>query len=69
MGPKDDDRPIVVRLDPASEPLEGTVQRPGEQAVAFVGYLQLVAQIERGRETAARRGASTGADAAAGAGK
>lgn len=45
-------RPIVVRIDPATEPLEGTVQPPGARAVEFVGYMQLVAQIERNRETA-----------------
>jgi hypothetical protein len=41
--------PIVVTVDPGSEPVSGTVQGPDETPVQFVGYMQLVAQLKRHR--------------------
>jgi hypothetical protein len=38
---------IVVTVDPDSEPVSGTVQGPDETRVQFVGYIQLIAQLER----------------------
>jgi hypothetical protein len=43
-------RTVVVRIHPGSDPVCGTIQGPGEPAVRFVGYVQLVAQLERLRD-------------------
>ncbi len=42
-------RTIVVKIDPVSDPIEGTVEHKGEPAVSFVGYMQLIAELERER--------------------
>jgi hypothetical protein len=52
MRPADEPGPLIVRIHPATEPVQGTVERPGGRRVDFVGYMQLIAQIERDRETA-----------------
>jgi hypothetical protein len=49
---------ILVTIDPGSEPVSGTVQGPDETPVQFVGYIQLIAQVERHHhaENAAQKG-------------
>jgi hypothetical protein len=40
-------RTIAVTIDVGSEPVSGTVQGPDETPVEFVGYIQLIAHIQR----------------------
>jgi hypothetical protein len=47
-------RTIVVRIDPLSDPLAGEVEHEGEPAVPFVGYMQLIAELERERRCSSR---------------
>jgi hypothetical protein len=40
-------RTIAITIDPGSEPVSGTVQGTDESPVEFVGFIQLIAQIQR----------------------
>jgi hypothetical protein len=42
-----DNRTVVVTINPGSQPISGTVHGPDETPVEFVGYIQLVAHLER----------------------
>jgi hypothetical protein len=55
--------PLIVEVDPSGEPITGTVSDDESPPTRFVGYAQLVAEIERRREPASARTAS-GSDAA-----
>jgi hypothetical protein len=54
---------LIVEVDPTGEPITGTVRDDESLPTRFVGYAQLVAEIERRRGPASPRTAS-GADAA-----
>jgi hypothetical protein len=41
--------PLIVEVDPTGEPITGTVRDDESPATRFVGYAQLVAEIERRR--------------------
>lgn len=40
-------RHLTVKLDPASEPIAGRLSLDGGPASRFVGYLQLIARLEK----------------------
>ena len=46
----DSERTVVVTIEPGSDPIAGTVRDPAGPAVPFVGYVELIAQLERYRQ-------------------
>lgn len=49
---------LIIEVDPTGEPITGTVSDDESPPTRFVGYAQLVAEIERRREPAPPRTAS-----------
>jgi hypothetical protein len=49
---------LIVEIDPTGEPITGTVRDDASPPTGFVGYAQLVAEIERRRGPASRPTAS-----------
>jgi hypothetical protein len=49
---------LIVEVDPTGEPITGTVSDDQSPPTRFVGYAQLVAEIERRRGPASPRTAS-----------
>ena len=43
----DSERTVVVTIEPGSDPIVGTVRDPAGPAIPFVGYVELIAQLER----------------------
>ena len=46
----DSERTVVVTIEPGSDPIAGTVHDPAGPAIPFVGYVELIAQLERYRQ-------------------
>lgn len=46
----DSERTVVVTIEPGSDPIAGTVRNAAGPAIPFVGYVELVAQLERYRQ-------------------
>ena len=44
---------LTLSLDPTSEPIAGSIRKPDGTAIAFSGYMELAAALERLREQAA----------------
>jgi hypothetical protein len=51
---------LVLTIEPASTPITGTVQDPTGPPIPFVGYVQLIAELERYRQTETGAGAPRG---------
>lgn len=49
----DSERTVVVTIEPGSDPIAGEVRDPGGSAIPFVGYVELIAQLERYRQAGA----------------
>ena len=41
---------FVLTIEPTSDPIAGTVRGPAGSAIPFVGYVQLIAELERYRQ-------------------
>lgn len=46
----DSERTVVVAIEPGSDPIAGTVRDTAGPAVPFVGYVELIARLERYRQ-------------------
>jgi len=44
---------LVLTIEPTSDPIAGTVRDPAGSAIPFVGYVELIAQLERYRQVGA----------------
>jgi hypothetical protein len=50
----------MVELDPASDPVQGSIGLPGESGEPFSGYVQLIAALEGYRQNDGHVEESTG---------
>jgi hypothetical protein len=41
---------LVLTIEPASDPIAGTVRDPAGPAIPFVGYVELITHLERYRQ-------------------